>query len=138
MIATRLARSNQSAAAASKNHFTADRCTVCHSEKLGGVNGLSSKLLLHDMGADLGDVGVYGTVARTSSDDADALPQLASANEAKRSEVTQDERAKSVGALGTSGARTPLWGVGNSAPYLHHGRASTLNETSALHGGAGL
>jgi CxxC motif-containing protein (DUF1111 family) len=28
-----------------------------------------------------------------------------------------------------------LWGVANSAPYLHDGRASTLNEAILLHGG---
>ena len=29
----------------------------------------------------------------------------------------------------------PLWGVAHSAPYLHDGRASTLNEAITLHGG---
>ena len=30
---------------------------------------------------------------------------------------------------------TPLWGVAASAPYLHDGRAPTLNEAILLHGG---
>jgi CxxC motif-containing protein (DUF1111 family) len=29
----------------------------------------------------------------------------------------------------------PLWGVADSAPYLHDGRAGTLVEAIALHGG---
>jgi cytochrome c peroxidase len=29
----------------------------------------------------------------------------------------------------------PLWGVASSAPYLHDGRAATLLEAIALHGG---
>jgi len=28
-----------------------------------------------------------------------------------------------------------LWGVGNSAPYLHNGRALTLTEAILAHGG---
>jgi CxxC motif-containing protein (DUF1111 family) len=29
----------------------------------------------------------------------------------------------------------PLWGVADSAPYLHDGRAATLEEAIAAHGG---
>ena len=29
----------------------------------------------------------------------------------------------------------PLWGVADSAPYLHDGRAETLSEAIAAHGG---
>jgi CxxC motif-containing protein (DUF1111 family) len=32
----------------------------------------------------------------------------------------------------------PLWGVADSAPYLHDGRAATLNEAISLHGGEAL
>jgi hypothetical protein len=31
----------------------------------------------------------------------------------------------------------PLWGVGSTAPYLHDGRASTLDEAIRAHGGEG-
>ena len=31
----------------------------------------------------------------------------------------------------------PLWGVADSAPYLHDGRAATLEEAIRLHGGQG-
>jgi CxxC motif-containing protein (DUF1111 family) len=31
----------------------------------------------------------------------------------------------------------PLWGVGSTAPYLHDGRASTLEEAIRAHGGEG-
>jgi CxxC motif-containing protein (DUF1111 family) len=30
-----------------------------------------------------------------------------------------------------------LWGVADSAPYLHDGRAETLEEAIRLHGGQG-
>ena len=31
----------------------------------------------------------------------------------------------------------PLWGVADSAPYLHDGRAATLEEAIRLHSGQG-
>jgi CxxC motif-containing protein (DUF1111 family) len=31
----------------------------------------------------------------------------------------------------------PLWGIRDSAPYLHDGRAATLEQAIALHGGEG-
>ena len=31
----------------------------------------------------------------------------------------------------------PLWGVADSAPYLHDGRAKTLEEAITMHGGQG-
>ena len=31
----------------------------------------------------------------------------------------------------------PLWGVRDSAPYLHDGRAKSLEQAIALHGGEG-
>ena len=31
----------------------------------------------------------------------------------------------------------PLWGVRDSGPYLHDGRAQTLDQAIALHGGEG-
>ena len=31
----------------------------------------------------------------------------------------------------------PLWGVRDSGPYLHDGRAQTLEQAVALHGGQG-
>ena len=31
----------------------------------------------------------------------------------------------------------PLWGVRDSAPYLHDGRAATLRDAIVMHGGQG-
>ena len=31
----------------------------------------------------------------------------------------------------------PLWGVRDSGPYLHDGRAKTLEQAIAMHGGEG-
>jgi cytochrome c peroxidase len=47
--------------------------------------------------------------------------------------VTSD----SSGLLSDEWRTPPLWGVADSAPYLHDGRASTLEEAIKLHGGQG-
>jgi CxxC motif-containing protein (DUF1111 family) len=81
---------------------------------VGDVRGLYSDLLLHEMGEDLEGGGNYN-------------------------DRPLDEPAFDPG-TGPSPAewRTPpLWGVARSAPYLHDGRAPTLEEAIRLHGGQG-
>jgi hypothetical protein len=86
-------------------------CATCHTPSLGEVRGIYSDLLLHDMGQTLGDAGVsYGAV----------------------------EGPESPGGPSPGEWRTPpLWGFRDSGPYLHDGRAQTLEEAVALHGGQG-
>lgn len=89
-------------------------CATCHTPDLGGVEGLYSDLLLHRMGSDLQGGGSYDVPPTP-------LP-----------EFDPDE------APDPSEWRTPpLWGVADSAPYLHDGRAATLEQAIALHGGQG-
>jgi hypothetical protein len=38
-------------------------------------------------------------------------------------------------ASATEWRTAPLWGVADSAPYLHDGRASTIDDAIRLHGG---
>jgi CxxC motif-containing protein (DUF1111 family) len=83
-------------------------CAACHRRKLGLVVGIYSDLLLHDMGPDLADSGSYYGMIEPSS--ADAVK-------------SQEWRTP------------PLWGFRDSGPYLHDGRADTLEEAVALHGG---
>ena len=93
--------------------FESIGCTGCHSPDLGTIRGIYSDLLLHDMGEELGDAGKY---FGTYYDE-----QPGSANSSKFTEW-----------------RTPpLWGFRDSGPYLHDGRALTLDEAVALHGGQG-
>jgi CxxC motif-containing protein (DUF1111 family) len=97
------------AVAEGRRLFRVVGCTSCHIPDLGSVQGIYSDLLLHDMGEELGDPGRYDTNNSASSD------------RLKRGEW-----------------RTPpLWGVRDSAPYLHDGRARSLAEAVALHGGQG-
>jgi CxxC motif-containing protein (DUF1111 family) len=95
-----------------KRLFTSIGCADCHRPNLGSVDGLYSDLLLHRMGADLVGGGSYGEPPQPSPD------------------------FKSGDGPSADEWRTPpLWGVADSAPYMHDGRAATLDEAILLHGG---
>ncbi len=83
-------------------------CADCHRPKLGRVVGIYSDLLLHDMGQSLSDDGrYYGS---------------------------NDESGP--GTPKPSEWRTPpLWGLIGTGPYLHDGRAPTIRDAIAAHGG---
>jgi CxxC motif-containing protein (DUF1111 family) len=87
-------------------------CAECHMPELGDVEGIYSDLLLHDMGEMLGDSGhSYGS----------------------RSSPVTDKDAPKEGEWRTP----PLWGLRDSAPYLHDGRAATITRAIKLHAGEG-
>jgi CxxC motif-containing protein (DUF1111 family) len=210
---------------AGRTLFASIGCATCHTPKLGGVDGIYSDLLLHDMGPQLGDTGQYGVFDPSSSEEpfsdeevpiaatgitataievrepvmlsaptrlafamALANPQPAVPAEATPVEtvappvppgaiaatpaapvgavVVQEAQAADVVVSATTPAppmagmmqfmmagqvmakrpisgpasrfewRTPpLWGFRDSGPYLHDGRAATLEQAVALHGG---
>jgi CxxC motif-containing protein (DUF1111 family) len=92
-------------------------CAGCHLPKLGDVEGIYSDLLLHEMGPELGDTGPYGVFAPGAA----AAPPAAGEGVATAREW-----------------RTPpLWGLRDSAPYLHDGQARTVDQAIARHGGQG-
>jgi CxxC motif-containing protein (DUF1111 family) len=99
-----------------KTLFAKVGCAECHTPSLGSVDGLYSDLLLHRMGTPLeGANAYYGSPPP---------PIPTGPKNIAASEPLPDEW------------RTPpLWGVANSAPYLHDGRAATLEEAIQLHGG---
>jgi len=81
-------------------------CAVCHTPDVGSVPGIYSDLLLHKMGDDLSAGGFYyGDVV--------ALANAPSADEWRT---------------------PPLWGCADSGPYMHDGRAGTLDEAIRAHG----
>jgi CxxC motif-containing protein (DUF1111 family) len=102
--------------------FQSIGCATCHAPKLGTVTGLYSDLLLHDMGESSADSAVYyGTPVAPSS-----LGELADGKgQTRRSGV----------AAPTEWRTPPLWGVASSAPYLHDGRANTLDDAIRRHDG---
>ena len=92
---------------AGRSVFESIGCGACHRARLGGVAGLYSDLLLHDMGA-LADPSIY----------------------------LRTERAGPQGQVSPTEWRTPpLCGYAQSAPYLHDGRARDLEQAVAWHGG---
>ncbi len=98
-------------------------CATCHTPQLGKVIGLYSDLLLHDMGPSLADAATYYGGSTSPAD----IGNLADAREKARAEGT--------GAVTSEWRTPPLWGVADSAPYMHDGRAGTLDEAIRLHGG---
>jgi CxxC motif-containing protein (DUF1111 family) len=109
--------------------FETTGCVACHVENVGDVEDIFSDLLLHDMGP-------------TLEDPVPAAPETSAA------ETNTSGGSSAYGGSSTSFAsippralrewRTPpLWGVRDSAPYLHDGRARTIEEAIALHGGEG-
>jgi CxxC motif-containing protein (DUF1111 family) len=99
-----------------KSQFRSIGCADCHSETLGPAQGLYSDLLLHDLGSGL--EGRAGYAARPDEAPSD------------RNDSDDSQRPS------PSEWRTaPLWGVADSAPYLHDGRAVSLEQAIQLHGG---
>jgi CxxC motif-containing protein (DUF1111 family) len=128
-------------------------CAVCHVQNPGGVPDVFSDLLLHDMGPGLTDPAPAQAelvTVRQAENIAvaagQALPDLAEEDV----EIVQTRPPSYYGGGKTTSRgfieiqttnvyqewRTPpLWGVQDSAPYLHDGRAETLTEAIVMHGG---
>ncbi len=97
-------------------------CETCHTPTLGDARGVFSDLLLHDMGESSADSATYyGAPVETPRSD-----NLA-AN-------IQPARPSGM-ATATEWRTAPLWGVADSAPYLHNGRAATLDDAIRMHDG---
>ncbi len=92
-------------------------CADCHTRDLGPVAGIYSDNLLHDLGIQLeSSTGYYGSI----------IPEPIVAN--GNFEVSQQPSP-------VEWRTAPLWGVADSGPYLHDGRANTLEEAIELHAG---
>jgi CxxC motif-containing protein (DUF1111 family) len=116
----RPADSPQQAAAIDRGRelFASVGCAVCHRPKLGDVDGIYSDLLLHNMGHQLSDSGSYTVLE----------PEIASKDKSKQPRAANELEWRTP----------PLWGLRDSAPYLHDGRAETIADAVALHDGEGL
>ena len=103
--------------------FKSVGCSQCHLPKLGNVEGIYSDLLLHEMSPELADTGFYGIFA-------DREERLVPP---RRPGVRQVE----AGARVREWRTPPLWGLRDSAPYMHDGRADSITQAIAFHGGQG-
>ena len=104
--------------------FKSIGCAECHVEKLGGAEGIYSDLLLHAMSPELADTASYGAFL-AGADAPPARVNPAGGHEARRAGIAAEEEWRTP----------PLWGLRDSAPYLHDGRANTVDEAIRLHGG---
>jgi len=103
----------QAQVAGGKALFSKLGCAECHTPNLGPVQGIYSDLLLHRMGQELeGGSVYYGAPV-----------------------ITTDSNSQSSGPRPDEWRTPPLWGVGDSGPYMHDGRAATLAEAIQVHGG---
>jgi CxxC motif-containing protein (DUF1111 family) len=102
------------------------------------VEGIYSDLLLHDMGQSLSDAGSYGTTVSdpVASDKPTDLP-VVSRNSTSNVAATKEKQPK-LGAGAREWRTPPLWGLRDSAPYMHDGRADTIADAVKLHEGEGL
>ncbi|MCE9529399.1 MAG: hypothetical protein K8R36_25400 [Planctomycetales bacterium] len=100
-------------------------CADCHVQDVGPAKGIYSDLLLHDLGPGLGD----------------AVSAVSAKQYLLRREGEIDTYINAGSALKVlqqEWRTTPLWGVRDSGPYLHDGRAKTLKEAILAHAGESI
>lgn len=118
-----LTDAEQKVTASGRQVFNSVGCAACHRPEIGSLKGAFTDLLVHDMGRQVADIGQsYGGRSQASQ------LQLAKA---------QQTNPKAIASPADSDEwRTPpLWGLRDSAPYMHDGRADTIEEAIAWHGG---
>jgi mono/diheme cytochrome c family protein len=123
------------AIAAGEEVFARTGCANCHRPKLGDVAGIYSDLLLHNIGEFLSGPGFIepNSMAPRVPDQVDPLPRIGD-----YSRKSLNEQSRSFGAKAREWRTPPLWGVRDSAPYMHDGRADTIADAIKMHGGEGL
>lgn len=126
-------------------------CAVCHMPELAGVSGLYSDLLVHDVGLQLADrvaaplppPRVFrqirgGPSGGSGSGGGGGGGGYSGSSTPIRPSLNLVVIPPSLNELtaATQEFRTPpLWGVADSAPYLHDGRAETLDDAVRGHAG---
>jgi CxxC motif-containing protein (DUF1111 family) len=121
-----------------KQAFTEFGCADCHVPELGRVRGIYSDMLLHDMGEKMVDVQTAVPEVRVKR----TVSQVPVGSGGGGYGSTMSLRTLvdvSVEEIPSNPERewktTPLWGVRDSYPYLHDGRALTLEDAILQHGG---
>lgn len=104
----------RAAAERGKEVFMGVGCAICHTPDLGGVKGVYSDFLLHTVDGGDDPNGPPDGGYRDEPDDLPLPPDFPKPSEWKT---------------------PPLWGVADSAPYLHDGSASTLMMAVVRHRG---
>ncbi len=119
--------------------FSEVGCADCHVPDLGSIKGIYSDQLLHDMGEDFADVQATAPLVRTRDVTIRVgLPGGGGGYGASASLSTLVNRTV-TNVIPTrremEWKTPPLWGVRDSYPYMHDGRAPTLRDAIEMHGG---
>lgn len=118
-----------------KAFFNKVGCAECHVENVDQVSAVYSDFLLHDMGTQFEDP--IPAEPRTETILQENMDVITSYHGMVRRPVT----TQLVRELGLEPEQhrefktPPLWGVADSAPYLHDGRAPSLRAAIEWHGG---
>lgn len=115
--------------------FTTIGCAECHVPDVGQVSGVYSDFLLHNMGTQFEDPIPAEPISTFS--EGERMDVISSYHGMARRPVSSD-LAKSMEVdpeQHTEYKTPPLWGVADSAPYMHDGRATTLRAAIEWHGG---
>jgi CxxC motif-containing protein (DUF1111 family) len=115
-------RATSAQARAGRELFRTIGCNDCHTETLGPAVGIYSDLLLHDMGIELEASSSY---RQTDCNGVTPPPPT----------IPNEKFAAGQQPTPAEWRTAPLWGVADSAPYLHDGRAATLEAAIEQHGG---
>jgi CxxC motif-containing protein (DUF1111 family) len=110
--------------------FISSGCAVCHLRRLGNIEGIFSDFLLHDMGDSLADSSPALPVETTR-----AVRSPARSYGGGGGISLTRTLSPSISERQREWRTPPLWGVRDSAPYLHDGRAETLEAAIRGHGG---
>ncbi|QDU74924.1 Cytochrome c [Bremerella volcania] len=115
--------------------FDAIGCAECHVKDVGQLSGVFSDFLLHDMGSEFEDPIPAKKVKATEVTAGMTMPSYYGSEPIRYTEtfytVEEQNHYKEY--------RTPpLWGVADSAPYMHDGRATSLRAAIEWHGGEAL
>lgn len=100
-------------------------CATCHAPEIGDVKGIYSDLLLHDLGPESSDSVAY----YSEPEPVPESPIIAKADEPAKPDATN------AGPKPREWRTTPLWGMRDSMPYFHDGKANTIDDAIARHGG---
>jgi len=111
--------------------FASCGCTACHVPDIGNVQGIYSDLLLHDMGQRLSDP----IPANPERGTALTVTEVQSSGSAYGGGRVVESLSPAALALRREWKTPPLWGLRDSAPYLHDGRARTVSAAITAHGG---
>jgi CxxC motif-containing protein (DUF1111 family) len=113
-------------------------CADCHVPDLGSVKGLYSDQLLHDMGEATADVQATAPLFQTRV----VSRIIPIRTGGYRGSATLSTLVQKVPVVEPVPLRRtmewktpPLWGVRDSYPYFHDGRAPTLRDAIQMHGG---